>query len=123
MTITVSTVQRATLEFDRNSTVLDLIRALTENLGGEWDDAVLQPDLVGNSVTGGWRLNVVMDGEGPTRPERWATEDGEHVAEVISAVQGAEPVRRCSCGVIAADTAMADHLTTAGYVSAPGIVK
>lgn len=108
MTITVDAVKRATIKLGRDATVLELLQALTENLGGEWDDATLS--VLRGAPAGGWTLVASIEDSGPARAERWATEDGEHVATVISAVPGAEPIRQCSCGVVGADSVMSVHL-------------
>ena len=108
MTVTVSTVQRATLKFDRNATVLDLLQALSENLGGEWDHATLS---VTTGIMDHWTLVATMDtGEEPARLERWETDDGEHGAVEEYLVEGEPPMRVCSCGVRGTDEQMAEHL-------------
>lgn len=109
MTITVSTTQRSSIALGPDATVLDLIQALTENLGGEWDEAKLEKPL-GALVDdeGRWSFGVVLsDGhEEEAHPERWTTEDGEHVA-VWNVTQQR---RQCNCGVYGSDDEIAAHL-------------
>jgi hypothetical protein len=116
MTVTISTVQRAMLQFDRNSTVADLIQALTENLGGEWDNARL--DIGSNNTTdidGVWRLHIILnDGTAsePARPPRWVTDDGTHVA----AWNATQKRRECNCGKHGSDEELAAHMSeVAGF--------
>lgn len=62
--IAVQTVRRATIAIKKGSTVIDLIQALTENLGGEWDDAELEVDA---STACDFTLMAVMR-TGPEAP-------------------------------------------------------
>lgn len=108
MTVTVSTTQRAALDFDGDATVADLIQALTENLGGEWDNARLELDAYAYETTGKWRLVARMDSQSePARPARWVTDDGKHVA-VWNATQKR---RECNCGKHGSDEELAAHLS------------
>lgn len=92
MTIMVATTQRSTIKLDKGATVLDLIQALTENLGGEWDDAVLE--LGGQYGDGGFSIVAVLqDDEEPARAPRWESEDGKHIA-TRNPDNG---LRTCSC--------------------------
>jgi hypothetical protein len=119
MTITVNAVKRATLKLGRDATVLELLQALTENLGGEWDDArlsVLPGGPTGTTFDDGFTLIASMGSSEPARAERWETEDGEHVAVVDS------PGRRtCCCEFTGTDDEVANHLQQAGYVTGAGI--
>lgn len=97
MTIQVSKTQRSRMTFSTESTVLDLVQALTENLGGEWDEAKLEkPVGAYTDEYGNWSIGIVLEdgGEEPNRPERWTTDDGKHVA-VWNATQER---RECNCG-------------------------
>ncbi|HJT96177.1 MAG TPA: hypothetical protein VJ777_30215 [Mycobacterium sp.] len=118
MTVTVSTVQRASLRFNSDSTVLDLVQALTENLDGEWDNAKLR--LASTSAADEddvWVLEAVLsETSEPNRPEVWRTHDGEHVAAPWAppeTLRGGtfKPVRKCSCGVYGDDARMSEHMT------------
>lgn len=112
MTITVDTTQKAVIRLDKDSTVLDLVQALTENLGGEWDDARLSAPTHIHTDTlgqGQWQIEVVLtDSSAPARASAWESEDGHHVAR-----QNPNGTRDCSCGVALAcsDDAMREHLT------------
>lgn len=95
--ITVDTTQKAMIQLDEGSTVLDLIQALTENLGGEWDNAVLRPFVPAGNIFGGprsgpWGIEVVLTESAPARAETWESEDGEHVAK-----PNPDGTRTCSC--------------------------
>lgn len=116
--VSVSTVQRATVQLRPGATVLELLQALTENLGGEWDDARLSviishpPTAPSNHRTdvGGFTLVATMDtGDETAREPRWETEDGEHVA--VQAAPGDMLVDRvCCCGEVGTNAQMAEHL-------------
>lgn len=108
MTIIVDTTQKAVLRLDKDSTVLDLVQALTENLGGEWDDAKLSPDPR-TGQPGGWGIVVTLENNNaPARASTWESEDGMHVAP-----QNPDGTRSCSCGFAACtgvnDDVMAGH--------------
>lgn len=107
--VTVSTVQRAHIVLGRGATVLDLIQALAENLGGEWDDARLSVLLPGSAMPAesGFTLMATMDtGEEPAREPRWETDNGEHVAVWNADKQQ----RQCNCGYSGDANDVAEHL-------------
>ena len=109
MATTIDITQRATIKLDANSTVLDLIQALTENLGGEWDHAKLEPPLGALATHGEWSIGVALrEDSAPARESAWASEDFEHIAK-----QNPDGTRTCSCRVLGTanltDNDMAAH--------------
>lgn len=113
MTVTIDTTQKAIIRLDEGSTVIDLIQALTENLGGEWDNATLRPitptHLLQVPTSGPWSIEVTLTDTiaEPARASAWESEDGEHVAR-----QNPNGLRDCSCeGALAcSDEQMRAHL-------------
>lgn len=112
--ITVDTLQRATIKIPKDATVLELLQVLTENLGGEWDDArigVMPGGPTGTTFDDGWTLTATMASvDEPAHPERWVTEDGEHAATATKIVDNEPVIRTCSCGVTGTDDEMRDHM-------------
>lgn len=120
MTITVNTTQRSVIRLGPDSTVLELIQALTENLGGEWDNATLRPitptHLMAGPTSGPWSIEVTLrDDLEPARESNWESDDGQHVAVVTSAVAGDPIVRTCSCEFTGTESEIREHLTQIAF--------